>query len=239
VAVFKFLRFATEPFEAGRSLARGSLSQDRTVALQRTPHFTAFSHDDVTAGGHVPGGGSRQWAGSSSNSSSSSSGGGVGSSPNRRGRSATTDDAGGRNGGGEWQGPNQSFDWGPITLSSISPIAIVHGRPVETLQLLRTVLCLLGPPLWCPDDARGLPGLKGTLAAWINRHACGRFTDLPPVLARARLECRLANIARFLFFRGDSITVSRAFTLLLENARPPLSMPSLSGARVGAGVWLA
>lgn len=33
-----------------------------------------------------------------------------------------------------------SFDWGPITLSSISPISIVHGRPVETLQLMRTVL---------------------------------------------------------------------------------------------------
>jgi hypothetical protein len=32
-----------------------------------------------------------------------------------------------------------SFDWGPITLSSISPISIVHGRPVETLQLMRTV----------------------------------------------------------------------------------------------------
>jgi hypothetical protein len=28
-----------------------------------------------------------------------------------------------------------AFDWGAITLSSVSPIAIVHGRPLETLQV--------------------------------------------------------------------------------------------------------
>jgi hypothetical protein len=41
-----------------------------------------------------------------------------------------------------------SFDWGPITLSNISPISIVHGRPVETLQLMRTVYHITPPPLF-------------------------------------------------------------------------------------------
>lgn len=233
VVVFKFLKLVTEPFEAGRSLARGALSQDRTVPLQRTPYFTAFSHDDVNAStqrssaasgagagtsssssfssskvvSSAIGGGQMQWAGNGSGSGSYG-GGGIGGG---RRRSSTTDDAmtGGNSTTNTWQGGtgagagksgqngndwpisantssspsshSSSFDWGPVTLSSISPIAIVHGRPIETLQLLRTVLCLLLPPLWCPDGARGLPGLKDTLSAWINRHASNRFIDLSPV----------------------------------------------------------
>jgi len=237
VVVFKFLKLVTEPNEAGRSLARGSLSQDRTVPLQRTPYFTAFSHDDVNAAASrtsrtsanpssssvaagaaatssssssskvvssVIGSGQMHWAGSDSNngggrrrssttddattSSSSSSStsawigggkGGQGLGEGGQGKGAGAD-TGERRGGGTSSSAS-SFDWGPVTLSSISPIAIVHGRPIETLQLLRTILCLLLPPLWCPDGARGLPGLKNTLSAWINRHASNRFIDLLPV----------------------------------------------------------
>lgn len=73
-----------------------------------------------------------------------------GSHERDRANSSGNNSAGGRRGGGSddgfsttsggyQHGIGDSFDWGPITLSSISPISIVHGRPIETLQLMRTV----------------------------------------------------------------------------------------------------
>jgi len=45
------------------------------------------------------------------------------------------------------------------------------------------VLCLLGPPLWCPDGARGLVGLRGTVAGWVNRHTARFRPELPELKA--------------------------------------------------------
>jgi hypothetical protein len=145
--------------------------------------------DDVTGGSKGSGGGSvkasrrqqpRQQQPRRSRTANDVTGGGGGgggeeddddAAANRSSRSLdrpAADDGGGSDGGGGKGGgvsDGRGFDWGPITLSSISPISIVHGRPVETLQLLRTVLSLLGAPLWCPDGARGLSGIKRTVSA--------------------------------------------------------------------------
>ncbi len=56
----------------------------------------------------------------------------------------------------KWRGDN--FEWGPLTLSSITPVAIVDGRAADTLQLMRTIVVFFTPFMWCHDGAFGLGG---------------------------------------------------------------------------------